>query len=269
MVRPVDEALPLQLEVLDLSRSVLGDEHPETLRAIANAADTFLNCNNETEAIRLLEDALPAFKKKLGDNHGLTIQSMIYLGDAYLCADRPEEALTLMEEVDQLNESLGLSLYERVNVRTFLAMALLRTGQREKGIEMLEESLQTRLAEGDNGPESLAITAYAYLEAGMYAEAEPYLRDALDQLSAHAMPNNWGQFIAQAALGESLSQQGKHKEAEPLLLSGARGLVDFKDGPPFPTSRQIADTLSRVIRFYELTEQPEQARKWQQTADEL
>ena len=115
--------------------------------------------------------------------------------------------------------------------------------------------------------DALAETAYAYLDAGMFAEAEPYLRESLDLLQANTMPDNWRQFAVQSALGAALAEQGNREEAESLLLSGGRGLLAERVEPPYPSPREVADAVRRIIRFYELTEQPDQAGKWRLIAE--
>jgi tetratricopeptide (TPR) repeat protein len=276
-VRPVHESLPLQLEVLAQHQHVLGEDHPRTLSVMFTTAMAYLKSDNETEALRLLETASPALQTKLGENNAESIECKIYLGYAYLLADRPEEALALLEEVDRLTSSPGVPQDQTFRGRRYLAEALLRTGQQEKGVEILEQVLQLKRTHGADDPlamaDALAETAYAYLDAGMFAEAERYLRESLDLLRANTMPDNWRQLAVQSALGAalaeqgSLAEQGNREEAESLLLSGGRGLLAERVEPPYPTPLEVANAVRRVIRFYELTEQPDQAGKWRLIAE--
>jgi serine/threonine protein kinase len=270
-VRPVHESLALQLEVLALNQHVLGEDHPRTLMVMNTTAMAYLKSDDETEALRLLETASPALQTKLGEDDQASIECMINLGYAYLLADRPKEALGLLEEVDRRTPSSRLSQFQKSQGRRFLAEALLRTGHQEEGVEILEAVLQLKRTHAADDPlavaDALARTSYAYLRAGMFDEAAPYLRESLELLRANTMPDNWRQFAVQSALGASLAEQGKHEEAKSLLLSGGRGLLAERVEPPYPAPREVADAVRRIIRFYELTGHPDQADRWRQTAE--
>ncbi len=264
-IRPVDETLPLLVEVLAQRRIELSEAHPLTLMATSNAAIAYLDNDNATEAIGLWELALPTIRTKLGANHASSIQGVTYLSGAYLVVNRPQEAL------DLLTSSPAATSNQQVEGRRFLAEALLRTGQPDRGVTILEDVASIKrieLADAPNGlADELAQIGICYLHADMFAEAEPYLRESLDLLRANATPDNFLQFVSQSALGAALAEQGKQEEAEPLLLSGGRGLLAERVEPPYPTPREVADAVRRIIRFYELTEQPAQADQWRQTAE--
>jgi tetratricopeptide (TPR) repeat protein len=264
VVRPVDETIPLHVEVMARFRDVLGENHPKTLDAMMNAAVAYMENDDESETIRLLEFALPKFREKVGDSHESTIISVTYLAEAYLAADRPHEALAL------LTASEDATSVQRFHGRRFLAESLLKTGQRETGAKMLKELLviqRTEFAEDPAGmADALAQIAVRYLNANMHSEAEPLLREAQDLVNASSEPNDGLQSYVQSALGIALTESGKYDEAESLLLAGARGLLAERTEPPFPYPQNICESLRRLIRFYEITEQPLEAAKWRKIA---
>ena len=58
-------------------------------------------------------------------------------------------------------------------------------------------------------------------------------------------------------LGEALSGQGKHAEAEPLLLEGFE-----KMAPPDPLAFRKSEALDRIVTLYESWKKPEKAAEW-------
>ncbi len=270
-VRPAQEALPLHTEVVTRLRDVLGEEHPRTLAAMTVTAIAYLQSNNEAEAIRLFEAALPALQTTLGDNEGASLRCMTYLGYAYLLADQPQKALEVLKEADRLSTSRGVPEDQTFQGRRYLAEALLRTGHKEKGVDMLEHILQLERTHDANDAlataDALAEIASAYLDGGMFAEAEHYLRESLVLLQANSVPEYWRQFAVQSALGAALAEQGNREEAEALLLSGGRGLLAERVESPYPSPRELTNAVTRIIRFYELTQQPDQARDWRLIAE--
>jgi hypothetical protein len=59
-----------------------------------------------------------------------------------------------------------------------------------------------------------------------------------------------------------LCGQQRYAEAEPILLQGYEGMK-LREAILFPyDGRLLAETGEWVVRFYEVTNQPEQARIW-------
>ncbi len=223
-VRPVHEALPLHLEVMARRRDVLGEDHPRTLTAMMDTAVAYLHSDNETEAIRLLEEALPALQTKLGDKHGASIQCMIHLGYAYLIADEPKEALTLLEAVDRLTSSPGVPQDQTFQGRTYLAEALLRTGEKEKGVEILEQILKLKRTHGADDPlataDALAETAYTYLNGHMFAEAERYLRESLEILPRQPDARQLAAIQRAISIGRCIGRTGQPRGSRGAVVVG-------------------------------------------------
>jgi hypothetical protein len=66
-------------------------------------------------------------------------------------------------------------------------------------------------------------------------------------------------------LGAALLGQKKYADAEPLLLQGYGGMRQLENGMPEGERRRLlTDAVERVVRFYEVTEQPEKARAWRE-----
>jgi hypothetical protein len=67
-------ARTLQQDVLDASRRILGDDHPDTLTAKANLAVVEWNSDEHEVAIDLTASALAAAKARHGDEHPVTVR---------------------------------------------------------------------------------------------------------------------------------------------------------------------------------------------------
>src|SRR5262249_34693339 len=96
-----------------------------------------------------------------------------------------------------------------------------------------------------------------------YAEAEPLVREAVAIFEKHR--RDWHRrFYWVSLLGAVLFGQGKHAEAEPLLLQGYTGMKRFEAVLPASERSKLAETGERLVRFYEVTGQPEKTRAWRE-----
>jgi hypothetical protein len=69
------EAEDLDVQVMETSLRVLGQEHPDTLSSMNNLAFTWKGTGKETEAVRLMEECVQLRKRVLGPDHPLSISS--------------------------------------------------------------------------------------------------------------------------------------------------------------------------------------------------
>ena len=61
-----------------------------------------------------------------------------------------------------------------------------------------------------------------------YKQAEPLLREVISA-SEKSRPDAWSRFQSQSLLGASLAGQMRYGDAEPLMLSGYRGLIEREE----------------------------------------
>ena len=66
-------AKELQEDVLEVSRRILGEEHPDTLTAKGNLAHTLSQLGNYVAAKKLQEEVLEASRRTLGEEHPETL----------------------------------------------------------------------------------------------------------------------------------------------------------------------------------------------------
>jgi hypothetical protein len=93
------------------------------------------------------------------------------------------------------------------------------------------------------------------------AEAELKLRECLT-IRRKIQPGDWTTFDTESALGEALVDQKKFAEAEPLLRSGYEGLKQRVDAIPPQQRSRLTMALERLVKFYEVQGQEDQAARW-------
>ena len=77
-------------------------------------------------------------------------------------------------------------------------------------------------------------------------------------MSSDLLPaEHWRVGYAQALLGDSLARQARHREAEPLLLAGVRGLRSAKH-----TGEETAYALTRLVALLEASGKVREAAEW-------
>ena len=81
---------------METSKTVLGEEHPDTLTNMADLALTYLNQGRWTEAEKLEMQAMKTSKTVLGEEHSNTLTSMANLASTY----RNQGRLTEAEELE-------------------------------------------------------------------------------------------------------------------------------------------------------------------------
>ena len=62
-----------------MRKRTLGEEHPDTLLAMANLAFTYESQKRDTDAERLYEHVLEVSKRTLGEKHRVTMFVMVNL----------------------------------------------------------------------------------------------------------------------------------------------------------------------------------------------
>jgi hypothetical protein len=117
---------------------------------------------------------------------------------------------------------------------------------------------------GDAHPDTLmarALLGRVVLLQQKYAAAETTLRTALADYEKNA-PDIWERYGCQSLLGESLANQKKFVEAEPLLLSGYNGMVQRQASIPVPDRVDLSEAGARIVRMYQAWGQLDKAADW-------
>ena len=100
---------------------------------------------------------------------------------------------------------------------------------------------------------SLAVASRDLLDDGNFAEAEPLARECL-ALRKNEIPDDWRSFNARVLLGRALLGLKKYAEAEPLLLTGYKGMEQRAEKMPAKGRAHLKETLQSLVQLYEQDE---------------
>ena len=180
-----NEAEQLEVEVLELSKEVLGARHPDTILAIANLSSTWQQQGRSNEAVPLQVEVLELQKEVLGARHPNTILAMANLSSTWRQQGRYSEAEQLQVKVLGLQkEVLGAR-----HPNTILAMANLAATWWRQGRYNEAEQLQVEVLElqkevlGARHPDTIramANLATTWWQQGRYNEAEQLQVEVLE-----------------------------------------------------------------------------------------
>src|SRR5260370_38114259 len=96
-----------------------------------------------------------------------------------------------------------------------------------------------------------------------YADAEPVLRECL-ATRRQARPGDFRRYATEAVLGASLAGQGKHAEAEALLITAYEGMKERQGKTAAVNRRRLIQAGEWIIQLYEKSCQAVKAVEWRQ-----
>jgi serine/threonine protein kinase len=260
------EAVPLFQEAFRGFEARLGPEHPDTLVAMDSLGSASRDLGRFDDAIALFQRALALRKAKLDADHPATLTTMNNLGGAYRAAGRVDEAIAILEQALAMQRpKIGRDHPYTLITASNLANAYQDAGRLDDALALHRETLALRRAKlGADHPHtllSLNNLAGACLEAKRWAEAEELLRACLGARQKRD-PDDWWRCHTMSQLGWALAGQGKHAEAEPLLIGGYEGLKDREARIPAPGRRNLAAAAGRIVPFYEAWGRADKAAEW-------
>jgi serine/threonine protein kinase/tetratricopeptide (TPR) repeat protein len=266
------EAIPLLEQVRDTRSKTLGPDHPHTLITMGNLARTYRDAGRFAEAIALTERVRDRFSATLGPDHPYTLTTLNNLAFTYNVAGKLPEAIRLYEEVrDRRIATLGADHPETLTTMNNLAFNYDAAGQVDRAEVMLREVLANRVKkEGRdalNTAMALHSLGHVLVKQHKYAEAEGMLRDCLS-IRTHKLPDDWLTCSTRSVLGDALLGQKKYGEAEALLQQGYEGISTRQEKIPAGEKRQVTETLERLVRLYQTTDQKEKADLWRKRLEE-
>ncbi|KFZ19988.1 hypothetical protein V501_00368 [Pseudogymnoascus sp. VKM F-4519 (FW-2642)] len=217
------EAEQLQLQALDLYKSVLGEKHPNTIGAMANLASAWYQQGRSNEAEKLQLQVLDLRLSVLGEKHPSTIGGMANLASTWQQQGRYSEAEQLQSQVLDLRKSV---LGEK-HPDTIRAMANLASTWHQQGRSSEAEQLQLQVLDlqkgvlGEKHPDtilSMANLASMWQQQGRYNDAEKLHLQVLDLYKSVLGEKHPYTIGGMAGLALTWYQQGRSNEAEKLQL---------------------------------------------------
>jgi hypothetical protein len=179
--------------------------------------------------------------------------------------------MALHEKVVELLKSANDPEYKSTHwPQLTYAVACQEAGRLDLGDRLLREALAQMRRQPDSfwrrraTANTLGWLARNLVLQKRHAEAEPLAREAVAFYDRH-WADEHRRFLLVSVLGEALVGQQKYGEAEPLLLQSYEGMLKGKPVEVTGEGRRLlAEAGERIVRFYALTGQPEQARAWRE-----
>lgn len=203
----------------------------------------------------------------LGPDHPDSRISRAFLGIEYVNAGRYVEGIARLEDVKR-EGGKGPNWGE---IGRSLVLAYARTGDAAKaGAFAAEEVRVARKQFPDPSPQlELAIgqMGKALLDAKLYPEAEPLLREAFS-LNEKRRPASHDTHYLRLLHGAALSGQRRFADAEALMLAGYKGMrqSEAKIRTQIRAERS-SDALERLVELYNAWGKADEAAKWRAELD--
>jgi tetratricopeptide (TPR) repeat protein/tRNA A-37 threonylcarbamoyl transferase component Bud32 len=215
-----DAALPLQERALATRRSVLGDEHPDTLKSLNALGALLADQGKPADAEGVLREVLEKRRRILGEEHPDTLTSIYDLGTVFSDQGKWSEAERCFREaLDKRRRVLGDQHGDTLHSINSMGGVLQNQGKLNEAETYFREALDKRrrfLGEDDADTVSSINNLGLLLKyQGKLSEAEPYFREALVKNRRVLGEEHPDVLPSISNMGFLLLAQGKLDEAEP------------------------------------------------------
>jgi eukaryotic-like serine/threonine-protein kinase len=237
-------------EALDLRRTKLGSDHPQTAMALNDLAVTRLQQEDYKEAEALYREALVADEKSLGKEHPETAAALENLGGVLFKTKRYDEALAVLDRVLAVRKK-GLGEDSLQVVRTLHNIAVVQTNagrlaQAEAAFAEVLPRMKALL--GADHPEVAQVLAsWAKLKVAEkdYEAGERLSRQSLDIRLAKLGEDHLTVAAGRVSLASVLVLEGRFAEAE-ALLKKAQEVQERALGKDAVPTRESASELQKL-----------------------
>ena len=207
--------------VMDMRKTLLGAEHPDTLISMAYLASTNKDQGRWTEAEQLQVQVMDIREKLFGAEHPATINSMAHLASTYRTQGRWNEAEQLEVQVmDMTNKLLGADHPNTLNSMAQLASTYMRQGRWDEAEQLeVQDMDMTKKRLGAEHPDTLicmANLASIYWNQGRWYEAEQLQVQVMDMSNKLLGDDHPITLSSMAHLASTYMSQERWNEAEQL-----------------------------------------------------
>ena len=268
------EAEAMDQQALQLRETVLGKDHPDTLRSMSSLAASLRHQGKYAEAEAMHRQALQLRETVLGKDHPDTLRSMSSLAASLGHQGKYAEAETMHRQTLQLREMvLGKDHLETLRSMSSLAASLGHQGKYVVSEAMHWQILQLReTVLGKDHPEtlkSMSNVAVSLHQQGKYAEAEAIHQQTLQLRETVLGKDHPDTLRSMSSLAASLHHQGKYAEAETMhwQILQLRETVLGKDHPEtLKSMSNVAVSLGQQGKYAEAEAMHRQTVQLKETA---
>jgi tetratricopeptide (TPR) repeat protein len=217
------EAEKFQILVLDARSRTLGEEHPDTIRAMGDLAITYSSLGKYADAEKLKIKVLDMRNRHLGGDHPDTISAMGNLGISYEYSGKYADAERLhITVLDVRNRLLGEDHPDTITAMNNLAISYERLGKYADAerLEIKVLDMRNRVLGEDHLDTITAMSnlAVSYRKLGKYADAERLQIKVLDMRNRLLGEDHPDTITAISHLATSYGCLGKYADAEKLKI---------------------------------------------------
>jgi tetratricopeptide (TPR) repeat protein len=217
------EAEELQVQVMQTSKRVLTDEHPDTLYSMNNLAETYRNQGRWKEAEVLQVQVMQTMKRVLTDEHPDTLSSMNNLAATYTSQGRWKEAEELQVQVMQTRKRVLTDEHPAtLTSMNNLSMTYMSQGRWKEAEELQVQVMQTtKRVLTDEHPATLTSMdnlALTYSDQGRWKEAEELQVQVMQTSKRVLTDEHPATLTSMNNLSMTYWNQGRWKEAEELQV---------------------------------------------------
>ena len=241
----LNDAEPVLTRVLEGRRTLLGDEHPDTLEAMATLANLYWRQERLDEVERLDRETLEIRSRVLGADHPDTLRSMNGLAVTLFSLGRYAQAAEMFDRtLVAQRRLLGPNHPDTLMLGNNLAATYNELGRYSDAVSLLDGVLEARLrvlgVPHEDTAQTLHNLGIARTEQGRFREAESFLKRSISARVKRA----YGLY-SRFALADVLRLQGRLKESESLYLEALGEQRDLR-GPDNREALEMAGGLAEL-----------------------
>ncbi|MBI5423176.1 MAG: serine/threonine protein kinase [Opitutae bacterium] len=249
---------------LELRHAQFGAEHGQISTVLGDIADVEWHLGQLIEAERDLRLASDMFRRLVTAEHPNIAASYVALGRVHVdMGDIAGAEKFFQDAITLYTRLLGPKDWRVASARGRLGAAWCHAGRLDAAERELRTALALMSEDPTNNPTHIAVTQLELarvllVRGGMAAEAEKFLRSAVEIQRHRYPPEGWRVLSTQSLLAEALLQQQRWAEAEPLLLAAHAVLPDIAG----PRGWETKATRERLVRLYQGMGKPELAARY-------
>lgn len=231
-----EEALPLLRANVELTRALLGENHPALATAVHQLASALRQSGDNSAAIPAFQKALALYEQNYGQEHSYVATALTGLGQTLSANGAHAEAIDALARAHRIYlRSLGATHVFTAVSATALADAELKAGHLDIAQAGFRDALVSFKSVGDG----LHIYAEAarlglgktLIQSKRYAAAEVALRAAHARFLAAFGPADRRTIDAAMGIVQCLIATGRRDAAISMIEDSERALAGVKSGP--------------------------------------
>lgn len=253
-------ALRFLVDALNSLREILGEDHPETIKATNNIAMCLKEQKKYKSALVFLKKVFTKQQERLGEDHPDTIIALSNYAGCLRVLGRTEEALILHEKVLVKFQKLkGENDPDTIDALYDYAICLDKLGRTEEALKFYKKALSKQKEQlGECHPNtirSMNTIVSVLVDLERYEEALILQKEIFNKQKEIFGENHPDTIIAIEAIAICLGKLGRDEEAlefHKKVLSKRKELLGETHPDTIDAMNEVATTLAILGRYDEL-----------------